>query len=86
MQLDKDGLVKLRVSRLGMDVVGEIEDLSNDPRCIAIPVVAVTASAMTEDIQRMVDAGFDGIETKLISVKNFLVTVAEVLKKKSIAT
>ena len=52
----------------------------------AIPVVAVTASAMTEDIQRMVGAGFDGIETKPINVKNFLVTVAEVLKKKSIAT
>ena len=53
---------------------------------LALPVGAVTASAMTEDMQRMVDAGFDDIETKLINVKNFLVTVAEVLKKKSIAT
>ena len=52
----------------------------------AIPVVAVTVSAMTEDMQRMVDAGFDGIETTPINVKKFLVTVAEVLKKKSIAT
>ena len=48
--------------------------------------MAVTASAMTEDIQRMVGAGFDGIETKPINVKNFLVTVSAVLKKKSIAT
>ena len=53
---------------------------------LALPVVAVTASAMTEDMQRMVDAGFDGMETKLSDVKNFLVTVTEVPKKKSIAT
>ena len=39
-----------------------------------------------EDIQWMVDASFDGMETKPINVKNFLVTVADVLKKKSIAT
>jgi CheY-like chemotaxis protein len=59
----------------------------NSPfKFLALPVVAVTASAMTEDMQRMVDAGFDGMETKLIDVKNFLATVAEVPKKKSIAT
>ena len=52
----------------------------------AIPVVAVTVSAMTEDMQRMVDAGFDGIETMPINAKNSLVTVAEVFKKELIAT
>jgi hypothetical protein len=41
---------------------------------------------MTEDMQRMVDVGFDGIETKPINVKSSLVTVAEVFKKESIAT
>ena len=32
VQLDKKGAVKLRVSRLAMNTVGGIEDLSNDPR------------------------------------------------------
>jgi class 3 adenylate cyclase/HAMP domain-containing protein len=32
VQLDKKGAVKLRVSRLAMNTVGGVEDLSNDPR------------------------------------------------------
>ena len=32
IQVDREGAVKLRVSRLGMDVAGGIEDFSKDPR------------------------------------------------------
>jgi CheY-like chemotaxis protein len=63
-----------------------MQQMNSLVKFLALPVAAVTALAMTEDIQRMVDPGFDGIETKLINVKNFLVTAAEVLNKKSIAT
>jgi CheY-like chemotaxis protein len=41
----------------------------------------VTASAMTEDRKRIIDAGFDGLQTKPINVKEFLETVAMTLKK-----
>ena len=40
-----------------------------------IPVIAVTASAMTHDRQKIMAAGFDGYQTKPISVKAFLEAV-----------
>lgn len=44
-----------------------------------IPILAVTASAMPADVQRMMDAGFDGYQSKPISVKDFVRAVAETL-------
>lgn len=41
-----------------------------------MPIVAVTASAMPQDQKRMREAGFDGFETKPISVTALLATVA----------
>jgi two-component system, cell cycle response regulator DivK len=39
-----------------------------DPQCGGIPVVAVTAFAMKEDIERATAAGFDGYIAKPIDV------------------
>jgi two-component system, cell cycle response regulator DivK len=39
-----------------------------DPQCGEIPVVAVTAFAMKEDIERATAAGFDGYVAKPIDV------------------
>ncbi len=46
--------------------------LRADPATRAIPVIAVTASAMTQDRQKIMAAGFDGYQTKPINVKEFL--------------
>jgi two-component system cell cycle response regulator DivK len=43
--------------------------IRSDPRCRAIPVVAVTAFAMKDDIERAHEAGFDGYIAKPISVR-----------------
>jgi two-component system, cell cycle response regulator DivK len=40
-----------------------------DPRCRSVPVVAVTAFAMKDDIERARKAGFDGYIAKPISVR-----------------
>ncbi len=48
----------------------------------AIPIIAVTASAMPEDARRMMDAGFDGLQTKPLNVKDFVRAVAEVFREK----
>ena len=40
-----------------------------DPRCSSVPVVAVTAFAMKDDIERAELAGFDGYIAKPISVR-----------------
>jgi two-component system cell cycle response regulator DivK len=50
-----------------------------------MPVIAVTASAMPQDGKRMRDAGFDGFETKPISVMGLLATVARFVARKAAA-
>lgn len=65
----------------GMNGIEAFKVLRADPQTSAIPIIAVTASAMTEDRKRIIDAGFDGLQTKPINVKEFLDTVAATLKK-----
>ena len=65
----------------GMNGIEAFKVLRADPQTSAIPIIAVTASAMTEDRKRIIDAGFDGLETKPINVKDFLATVAATLAK-----
>jgi len=48
-----------------------------------IPVIAVTASVMPEDRQRVVDAGFDGYQRKPISMKEFLAVVRQVIDQRA---
>jgi CheY-like chemotaxis protein len=49
----------------------------------AIPVIAVTASAMTQNRREIMAAGFDGYQAKPISAKGFLQTVRETLPPRS---
>jgi len=51
-----------------MDGLDAVKRLKHDERTMAIPVVAVTALAMTQDKQRALDAGFDGYLEKPISI------------------
>jgi two-component system cell cycle response regulator len=45
--------------------------------------MAVTASAMTHDRQKILDAGFDGYQSKPISVKEFVAAVRRMLDEKA---
>ena len=65
----------------GMNGIEAFKVLRADPLTSSIPILAVTASAMTEDRKKIMDAGFDGLQTKPINVKEFLDTVAATLKK-----
>jgi two-component system cell cycle response regulator DivK len=47
----------------------------------AIPVMAVTASAMSTDRSKIIAAGFDGYQSKPINVKAFLEAVQAVLAR-----
>ncbi len=70
----------------GMNGIEAFKVLRADPQTSAIPIIAVTASAMTEDRAKMMAAGFDGLQTKPINVKDFLEAVAQALKKSGGAT
>ena len=65
----------------GMNGIEALEVLRADPQTSAIPVLAVTASAMTEDRQKIMAAGFEGLQTKPINVREFLEAVAQILQK-----
>jgi CheY-like chemotaxis protein len=65
----------------GMNGIEAFKVLRADASTSSIPIIAVTASAMTEDRKKIIDAGFDGLQTKPINVKEFLETVATTLKK-----
>ena len=52
-----------------------LQDVRADPRTRAIPVIAVTASVMTQDRQKIMAAGFDGYQAKPIEVTQFVAAV-----------
>jgi DNA-binding response OmpR family regulator len=52
----------------GMNGIEALHHLRADPRTRAIPVIAVTASVMTQDRQKIMAAGFDGYQAKPIEV------------------
>ena len=79
----KPALILMDFHLPGMNGIEAFKVLPADPDTSAIPIIAVTASAMTEDRKRIIDAGFDGLQTKPINVKEFLETVAATLKKQS---
>jgi two-component system cell cycle response regulator DivK len=63
----------------GIDGIEAFRRIRNASATAHIPIVAVTASAMPEETRKMKAAGFDGFQTKPISVKEFVQVVADVL-------
>jgi two-component system cell cycle response regulator DivK len=64
-------LILMDIELPGMDGVAALRELRSRPDTAAIPVVALTASAMQADRQRFTEAGFDGYLVKPIDVKAF---------------
>jgi CheY-like chemotaxis protein len=67
----------------GMDGVTAMKQLKADSNTNGIPIVAITASAMTNNRTAMLAEGFDGYQTKPITLKDFLGEVERVLKLRS---
>ncbi len=65
----------------GISGIEALKRLRADPKTQAIPVIAITASAMTHSVPEIMAAGFDGYQTKPISVREFLETVRRVLDR-----
>jgi CheY-like chemotaxis protein len=64
-------LVLMDIGLPDVDGVAALGQLRADPRTARIPVVAVTAYAMSGDRQSILDRGFDGYIPKPIDVKSF---------------
>ena len=74
-------LVLMDIQLPGMDGISALKALRQDPATRAIRVMAVTASAMTQDRQTILAAGFDAYQSKPINVKSFLEAVQELLAR-----
>jgi two-component system cell cycle response regulator DivK len=77
----RPALILMDLQLPGMDGIEALAALRADPATRPIPVIAVTASAMTHSQADILAAGFDGYQTKPISVKEFLRLVREVLDR-----
>src|SRR5687767_7587190 len=72
-------LILMDIQLPGMDGITAFRILRADPVTDGIPVIAVTASAMTLDRKKIMETGFQGYQAKPIKVKEFNQEVRRVL-------
>ena len=78
----RPALVLMDIQLPGIDGITALGQLRADPTTRDIPVIAVTASVMVDDRQKIMAAGFDGYQGKPISVKEMLETVHRILDRR----
>jgi two-component system cell cycle response regulator DivK len=78
-QASPPALVLMDIQLPGINGIEALGQLRADPRTRGIPVIAVTASAMTQDRQKIMAAGFDAYQSKPINVKEFVAAVRQTL-------
>jgi two-component system, cell cycle response regulator DivK len=80
-QTTAPALILMDIQLPGMNGIEAFRVLRGDPRTRHIPVIAVTASAMTHDRQTILAAGFDGYQPKPINVRDFVEAVRQTLDR-----
>ena len=76
-------LVMMDIQLPGIDGVETLRRLRDNGGTRAIPVMAVTASVMGQEVQRIHDAGFDDYLQKPVSLKEMLAAVERLLARSS---
>jgi CheY-like chemotaxis protein len=74
-------LVLMDIQLPGINGSEALRQLRADDATRAIPVIAVTASAMDRDRQTIMAAGFDGYQSKPLNVKEFMAAVQAILAR-----
>ena len=74
-------LVLMDIRLPGIDGIQALGRLRAEVATRGIPVMAMTASVMAGDRQRMLDAGFDAFQSKTITLRDFLVAVEQLLER-----
>jgi CheY-like chemotaxis protein len=76
-------LILMDIQLPGMNGIEALAHLRDDPKTKDIPVMAVTASAMSQDREKIMAAGFDGYQRKPLEIQDFLEAVRQVLEDRS---
>jgi CheY-like chemotaxis protein len=74
-------LILMDIQLPGISGIEALRALRADSETQGIAVMAVTASAMTQDRQAILAAGFDGYLSKPISLKEFVAAVRALLDR-----
>ena len=77
----KPDLVLMDIQLPDIDGITALAQIRADPETKGIPVLAVSASVMPDDQQRIAASGFDAFVTKPINVKQFIETVEKFVGK-----
>lgn len=80
---ESPALILMDIQLPGIDGVTAMKQLKADAATKRIPIIAITASAMTNNRTAMIGEGFDGYQTKPMALKDFLGEVERVLKVSS---
>ena len=71
----RPSLILMDIRLPGIDGIQALGRLRAEVVTRGIPVMAMTASVMTGDRQRVLDAGFDAFQSKPITIKDFVAAV-----------
>ena len=74
-------LVLMDIQLPDIDGITALGQIRADQRTSKMKVIAISASVMPDDQQRIVASGFDAYITKPINVKNFVETVEQFVGK-----
>jgi CheY-like chemotaxis protein len=75
----KPALVLMDIQLSGMDGITAMKQLKAAPATRTIPVIAITASAMTYNRESMLAEGFDGYQIKPFNLREFLADIARLI-------
>jgi len=77
--LARPDLILMDIQLPDFDGFEALRRIREDGTLVDVPVIAVSASVMPGDQQRIVSSGFDAFVTKPINIKQFLETVQRAL-------
>ena len=72
-------LVLMDIRLPGIDGIEALRQLRAEAATREIPIMAMTASVMTADRQKITDAGFDAFQSKPLKVSDFVAAVERIL-------
>jgi two-component system, cell cycle response regulator DivK len=77
----RPSLILMDIRLPGIDGIQALGRLRAEVATRTIPVMAMTASVMAGDRQRVLDAGFDAFQSKPINLRDFLAAVERLLER-----
>ena len=72
-------LILMDIRLPGIDGIEALRQLRAEEATREIPIMAMTASVMTADRQKITDAGFDAFQSKPLKVSDFVTAVERLL-------